>query len=66
MAEGKIVSMGRSATSLPRGRGRDQRLSRVVEARSRLTGVKRGRAWINGREVGGTDPRFAHLAAMHD
>jgi hypothetical protein len=27
---------------------------------------RRGRVWINGREVGGTDPRFAHLAAMHD
>ena len=25
-----------------------------------------GRAWINGREVGGVDPRFAHLAAAYD
>jgi hypothetical protein len=25
----------------------------------------RGRAWINGREVGGPDPRFAHLAALY-
>jgi hypothetical protein len=66
MPESKIVSMRGPATSLHRERSRDQRLSRVVEARSRLTGVKRGRAWINGREVGGTDPRFAHLAAMHD
>jgi len=25
-----------------------------------------GRAWINGREVGGTDPRFDHLSFAHD
>jgi hypothetical protein len=25
-----------------------------------------GRAWINGREVGGTDLRFAHLAVGSD
>jgi hypothetical protein len=25
-----------------------------------------GRAWINGREVGGGDPRFDHLAISHD
>jgi hypothetical protein len=27
---------------------------------------RRGRVWINGREVGGTEPRFAHLAAAYD
>jgi hypothetical protein len=26
----------------------------------------RGRAWINGREVGGGDPRYDHLAVSHD
>ena len=25
-----------------------------------------GRAWINGREVGGTDPRYAHLSRSYD
>jgi len=25
-----------------------------------------GRAWINGSEVGGTDPRFAHLDRSYD
>ena len=25
-----------------------------------------GRAWINGREVGGTEARFAHLSAGSD
>jgi hypothetical protein len=28
--------------------------------------VKGGRAWINGAEVGGTDPRFAHLNRSYD
>ena len=27
---------------------------------------KQGRAWINGREVGGTDARFAHLSKGSD
>jgi hypothetical protein len=26
----------------------------------------RGRAWINGSEVGGTDPRYAHLNRSYD
>jgi hypothetical protein len=25
-----------------------------------------GRAWINGAEVGGTDPRYAHLNRSYD
>jgi hypothetical protein len=25
-----------------------------------------GRAWINGTEVGGTDPRYAHLNRSYD
>jgi hypothetical protein len=25
-----------------------------------------GRAWLNGREVGGADPRYMHLEASHD
>jgi len=28
--------------------------------------AKRGRAWINGREVGGTHARFAHLSNGSD
>jgi hypothetical protein len=30
------------------------------------SGRIRGRVWINGREVGGTDARYAHLSAGHD
>jgi hypothetical protein len=29
-------------------------------------GSSTGRAWINGREVGGGDPRFDHLAISYD
>lgn len=48
----------------PRGRddggaGRQPREGRAVK-------IKNGRAWINGREVGGTDPRFAHLDHSYD
>ena len=25
-----------------------------------------GRAWINGREVGGAEPRYAHLTESYD
>ena len=64
MAEEKIASMQGTSTSLPKARR--ERLDRVVEARRRLTPRRRGRAWINGREVGGPDPRFAHLALTHD
>ncbi len=57
--------------SLPRdrgpARGRGQRVSRVMEARRNLSSSGgRGRAWINGREVGGEDPRFAHLSRSFD
>lgn len=45
-------------------------LDRVKEARARLESSERskvrGRAWINGREVGGPDLRFAHLARSFD
>jgi hypothetical protein len=38
---------------------------RAVGARKRLDRV-RGRVWINGRELGGTDPRYAHLGRSYD
>ena len=42
-----------------------------MEARRRLTDTADGarlggRAWINGEEVGGADPRFAHLSVSFD
>ena len=38
---------------------------RVIEARRRLERPT-GRAWVNGREVGGSDPRYAHLGESYD
>jgi hypothetical protein len=49
--------------TMPRGAARYRRLAKVIEARRRLGP---GRAWINGREVGGTERRYAHLAVTHD
>ena len=80
MTETKIPSMKASVHTLPRGEGRrDQRVSRVVQARRRLEGFVTddksfarspprggGRAWINGREVGGVDSRYAHLSSVYD
>ncbi|HEY6781537.1 MAG TPA: hypothetical protein VI111_11310 [Thermoleophilaceae bacterium] len=43
-----------------------RRLLLATRARARLDRRRPGRAWINGREVGGTDPRFAHLRAIYD
>jgi hypothetical protein len=40
-------------------------MPRVIEARRRLDRSS-GRAWINGREVGGTDARYAHLGRSYD
>ena len=42
-------------------------LPHVIEARRRLDALRStGRAWVNGRELGGTDPRVAHLSALYD
>jgi hypothetical protein len=40
-------------------------MPRVIEARRHLR-RSTGRVWINGREVGGPDPRYDHLARSHD
>jgi hypothetical protein len=57
--------------AIPEGRHRKRRLERAMEARRRLADAADaprlgGRAWINGEEVGGADPRFAHLSASYD
>jgi hypothetical protein len=53
----------------------DSRVSRAMAARRRLLRnaerragdeVRGGRAWLNGRELGGTEPRLAHLAGSFD
>jgi len=56
-----------TVTDIPRCREREQRLSRAILARRRLNSPRGGgRAWINGREVGGTDPRYTHLETSND
>ena len=89
MAETRIPPMKAPVYTLPRDAkdsasrsnpsSRDQRMSRVIQARRRLEGFVKddksfaphpprgsGRAWINGREVGGDDSRYGHLSASYD
>jgi hypothetical protein len=67
MANSNIYDMKRPATNLPRATLRDQRLLRAIQARRHLCPPRGGgRAWINGRQVGGADDRFAHLEVSHD
>ena len=45
----------------------DRRAGQIVKARRELATQRAGgRAWLNGREVGGANPRYRHLAASHD
>ena len=69
--------VNRAAVTAIDGR-RDRRISRAVAARRQLNrapfptrrGGERsragGRVWVNGVEVGGTDPRHAPLALSYD
>ena len=51
---------------------RERRVRRAIEARRRLTVNRRrrrrprGRVWLNGLELGGTDPAHAHLYGSFD
>ena len=66
MASAKIPPVTQSTASPPRN-ARDQRLSDAIRARRRLHSPRGGgRAWINGREVGGSDPRYTHLSRSYD
>ena len=62
-----------SVTKISEYSDRSRRVGRAMAARRRLTaqedgpGARRGgRLWVNGRELGGTDPRHAHLALSFD
>ena len=61
---GEAVPMRATVVSMNAARRRDARMPRVIEARRRLQPT--GRVWLNGREVGGSDPRYAHLSSSHD
>jgi hypothetical protein len=59
----KMQRMAAQVLQLPRRPPRRRRpRPRPMAATSACT----GRAWINGREVGGTDPRYAYLATGSD
>lgn len=46
---------------------RRRRVGQVINARRALARPRvGGRAWLNGREVGGVDPGYMHLEASHD
>jgi hypothetical protein len=65
-----------SVTAISDYGSRSRRVGRAVAARRRLSagdGVPSrrderggGRVWVNGRELGGTDPRHEHLALSFD
>jgi hypothetical protein len=67
-AEGKRPEGGEAirmrATVVPLTAART-RMSRVIEAQRQLSRPV-GRVWVNGREVGGVDQRYAHLGRGHD
>ena len=69
MIDTKMPPMNATVRELGSARRRP-RAATERRVRSRITApaepASRGRAWINGREVGGTDPRLRHLAASHD
>ena len=44
----------------------DRHVAQAIEARRRVSPRPLGRAWINGREVGGRDARFVHLEGSYD
>ena len=54
--------------NMPSGPERRRALGHTVAAGRRLQPEPplRGRAWINGREVGGADARYKHLGRSHD
>ena len=65
MSQANIPPMKARVHTLPRTgerrtpRRRDQRMSRPIPRGG-------GRAWINGREVGGPDSRYSHLSSVYD
>jgi hypothetical protein len=45
----------------------DRRVGQIIKARRELASDRvGGRAWLNGRELGGAHPRYMHLEASHD
>ena len=64
-----------SVTAISDHQDRSRRVGRAVAARRRLDSSgdyprrrlrAGGRLWVNGQELGGTDPRHAHLTLSFD
>ena len=62
---GEAIRMRATVVPMTAARARDPRIPRVIEARRQLSRPT-GRVWVNGREVGGDDPRYAHLGRTYD
>jgi hypothetical protein len=63
---GRATGPARRRGELHRADG-DRRVGQIIKARRELaTHRVGGRVWLNGREVGGADARYAHLEASHD
>ena len=62
---GEAIPMRATVVPMSAARVRDPRMPRVIEAQRKLDRPL-GRAWVNGREVGGADARYAHLGRSHD
>jgi hypothetical protein len=58
--------MKSSVTQLERVEGRRAQSSRGARPGGQRAGRPPGRAWLNGREIGGPDLRYAHLGVTHD
>jgi hypothetical protein len=58
-AAGRLAELHRAAS--------ERRVGRAIRARRDLASPRAGgRVWLNGREVGGADPRYTHLETSHD
>jgi hypothetical protein len=44
----------------------DRRVGQAIKARHEVATRGVGRAWLNGRELGGADPRYTHPEGSHD
>jgi hypothetical protein len=53
-------------SGVPAWRGRRVALVRTPRGMEEDRRGVLGRAWLNGREVGGTEARFGHLARSYD
>lgn len=68
MPESKMNVVTGAFRGVGPGSSRAQRRANAARARDRRLPSPRGggRAWINGREVGGPDSRYAHLQPSYD